>query len=99
MSLQELTERTGIEPDIPLRDGPSQPPAPAAEVERGELHQRVGEALGAISPEGRAVVVLKDVEGCDYEQISAILRIPIGTVKSRLHRARLELKDRLEKYL
>ena len=43
----------------------------------------------------RAVIVLKDYDGKRYEEISEILRIPIGTVRSRLHRARSQLRERL----
>ena len=97
MSLQELRESTGIEPDLRAPE-PAAPSAAAAAGDR-ELNRLVCEALETLAPDARAVVVLKDIEGCDYEQIAAILRIPVGTVKSRLHRARLELKDRLEKYV
>jgi RNA polymerase sigma-70 factor (ECF subfamily) len=39
---------------------------------------------------------LREIDGCDYEQISDILDIPVGTVRSRLHRARMQLKDELK---
>ena len=54
------------------------------------------EALAALDPEFKAVIVLRDVEECDYEQIAAILEVPVGTVKSRLFRARLALRDALQ---
>ena len=54
-----------------------------------------GDALNRLSPEHRVIVVLKDFDGHRYEEISAILDIPVGTVRSRLHRARCELRDRL----
>jgi RNA polymerase sigma-70 factor (ECF subfamily) len=97
MSLQELKEKTGIQADIPAPGRTAEPPA--APLQQRELTAAVTDALALLGPDARAVIVLKDVEGCDYEQIHQILRIPMGTVKSRLHRARLELKDRLEKYL
>jgi len=43
--------------------------------------------------------VLRDIEGFDYQQIAEILELPVGTVKSRLHRARMELRDRLKRVL
>ena len=52
-------------------------------------------ALRSLGPEHRAVVILKDFDGRRYEEIGAILNVPVGTVRSRLHRARCELRDRL----
>ena len=43
----------------------------------------------------RSVVVLRDIEGFDYQQIGEILDLPVGTVKSRLHRARMQLREKL----
>jgi RNA polymerase sigma-70 factor (ECF subfamily) len=54
-------------------------------------------ALGRLSPEHRVVLVLKELEGQKYEDIAAVLDVPIGTVRSRLHRARLELRDLLHR--
>ncbi|MDR7402445.1 MAG: sigma-70 family RNA polymerase sigma factor [Armatimonadota bacterium] len=66
----------------------------AAVLDRG-LDADVQAALMALSPELRAVVVLCDVEGYSYEEIAGMLQVPVGTVKSRLHRARRALADRL----
>ena len=68
---------------------------PAAPLERAERERIVQAALDRLGPEHRAVVILKDFDGRRYEEISAILEIPVGTVRSRLHRARCELRDRL----
>ena len=68
---------------------------PAMPLERAEREGIVAAALNRLGPEHRAVVVLKDFDGRRYEEISAILDIPVGTVRSRLHRARCELRDRL----
>ena len=46
-------------------------------------------------PDQRAVVVLKDIDGLRYEEIAQIMKIPVGTVRSRLHRARAELREKL----
>jgi RNA polymerase sigma-70 factor, ECF subfamily len=67
---------------------------PAAFVDR-QLAAEVQQALMALHPDLRAVVVLSDIEGHAYEEIAAALRIPVGTVKSRLHRARKGLAARL----
>jgi RNA polymerase sigma-70 factor (ECF subfamily) len=68
---------------------------PAMALELVEREAIIEAALGALGPEHRAVVVLKDFDGRRYEEISTLLKIPIGTVRSRLHRARCELRDRL----
>ena len=65
---------------------------PPEAVERDETNRRVAGAIGQLDEEFRGVLVLKDIEGFDYERIGEILELPLGTVKSRLHRARLELK-------
>jgi RNA polymerase sigma-70 factor (ECF subfamily) len=64
-------------------------------LERAEREQIVQAALEQLCPDHRAIVVLKDFDGHRYEEISTILDIPVGTVRSRLHRARCELRDRL----
>jgi RNA polymerase sigma-70 factor (ECF subfamily) len=48
-----------------------------------------------LSPEHRAVLVMKDLEGQKYEGMAEILGVPIGTIRSRLHRARMELRELL----
>jgi RNA polymerase sigma-70 factor (ECF subfamily) len=68
---------------------------PAFALERLEREIMVQSALDELGPDHRAVVVLKDFDGRRYEEIAALLDIPIGTVRSRLHRARIELADRL----
>jgi RNA polymerase sigma-70 factor, ECF subfamily len=60
-----------------------------------ETQQRVLEALEALDDEYRAVVVLRDLEDMDYEQMATVLAVPMGTVKSRLHRGRCMLKEKL----
>ena len=55
--------------------------------------------LNGLSPEHRQVIVLREVEGLSYEEIATTLSIPRGTVESRLHRARAELRQRFKGYL
>jgi len=76
---------------------PSEYSRPGTTLERSEGDAKVLAALGRLSPEHRAVLVLKDMDEQKYEDIAAVLDIPIGTVRSRLHRARLELRDLLHK--
>lgn len=68
---------------------------PSVALERVEREAIVEAALNELGPEHRAVVILKDFDGRRYEEISALLNIPVGTVRSRLHRARSELRMRL----
>jgi RNA polymerase sigma-70 factor (ECF subfamily) len=68
---------------------------PSLPLERAERDQRIQQALDSLAPDHRAVVVMKDLDGLRYEEIAVILGVPIGTVRSRLHRARNELRERL----
>jgi RNA polymerase sigma-70 factor, ECF subfamily len=65
-------------------------------LEQAEQERRIHQALNRLSPEHRAVLVMKDMEGQKYETMADILGVPIGTIRSRLHRARLELRQLLE---
>ena len=66
---------------------------PAAEMERGELETALHRAIAELSEERRIVVVLRDLEGLSYEEIAAALDLPVGTVRSRLNRARTRLRE------
>jgi RNA polymerase sigma-70 factor (ECF subfamily) len=68
---------------------------PVQALERRERDQRIQQALDALAPDHRTVVVMKEFDALRYEEIGAILGIPVGTVRSRLHRARCELRERL----
>lgn len=70
---------------------------PGHALERAEQERRIQEALSRLSPEHRAVLVLKEMEDQRYEDIAEILQLPVGTVRSRLHRARMELRKILER--
>lgn len=70
---------------------------PEHALEQAEQQMRVRQALARLSPEHRAVLIMKDMEGQKYEEMAEILQVPIGTIRSRLHRARLELRELLEK--
>jgi RNA polymerase sigma-70 factor (ECF subfamily) len=83
-----IEEARAIDP--PDREA-APPESAAAAEERGELHR----ALAALDEDRRVAVVLRDVEGLSYEEIAALLRVPIGTVRSRLARGREELSRRL----
>ena len=70
-------------------------PSPQAAAMSAETHLRLEAALEELDEQMRIVVVLRDIEDMNYAQIAAVLDVPPGTVKSRLHRARCALKDKL----
>lgn len=71
---------------------PEEHERPANRMQREELRLRLEAALEQIEPDYRVAVLLKDVEGLDYAEIAAVLRVPPGTVKSRIHRGRMALR-------
>jgi RNA polymerase sigma-70 factor (ECF subfamily) len=83
-------DRGEVEPRDP--SGYSQP---EYALQQAEEERRIQQALGRLSSEHRAVLILKDMEGQKYEAMAEILGVPIGTIRSRLHRARLELRELL----
>jgi RNA polymerase sigma-70 factor, ECF subfamily len=70
--------------------------SPLEEVEARELGSAIERAIGRLRPEYRACIVLRHVEGYAYEQIADMLELPLGTVKTYIHRARNELRVALE---
>jgi RNA polymerase sigma-70 factor (ECF subfamily) len=84
-------------------DSPAQPldvseySRPGEAMERAEEERRVQDALSRLSPEHRTVLILKDMEGQKYETMAEVLQVPIGTIRSRLHRARAELRELLQR--
>lgn len=71
----------------------------AATLERAEIAAALHDAIAALPEERRIVVVLRDLEGLAYEEIAEALGLELNTVRSRLHRARLDLKAKLERWL
>jgi RNA polymerase sigma-70 factor, ECF subfamily len=67
--------------------------SPDAIAESNESIQLVQLAMSRLDQERRNIIVLRDIQGLDYAEIASMLELPIGTVRSRLHRARLELRD------
>lgn len=72
-------------------------PTPQDTVEINETQLEVRRAISELSDEYKAVITLFDIEGLSYDEISSIINIPVGTVKSRLNRARAALKKNLLK--
>jgi len=73
--------------------------SPPNRAERHERDEAVLAALGRLDAEYRAVLVMRDIEGFEYQAMADILSLPLGTLKSRLFRARLALRDELRSYL
>ena len=87
-------------PDDPPADevaghGSSDREDPQVKLSAREIEQLVVAGLERLDDDHRAVIVLRDIESLDYQQIAEILEVPAGTVKSRLHRGRMELRRRL----
>lgn len=66
-------------------------------LDAGQRQRHVAAALDQIQPEHRVVLVLRDVQGLEYEQVAEVLGVPMGTIKSRLFRARLALREAIER--
>lgn len=74
-------------------------PGPEATVQGNRLQAAVQRELANLEPEHRLLIVLRDIQGHTYAEILTITGLQEGTLKSRLHRARLALKQRLEPYM
>ena len=74
----------------------SQDATPLEAIEAKELGGTIEAAIGTLRPEYRACILLRHVEGRPYEEIAEILDLPLGTVKTNIHRARHELRKALE---
>jgi len=84
--------------DEALADVAAPTPDAAIAAERAELDAALRAAIAGLPEDRRLVLVLRDVEGLSYEEIAETLAIDPGTVRSRLHRARLQLKEKLERF-
>ena len=94
VSIDALREETGFEVVAEDRDG-----QPLASVLRDEHRRVVRETLAELPEEFRTVLVMKDFEGLRYDEIASLTEVPIGTVRSRIHRGRGELAQRLKRKL
>jgi RNA polymerase sigma-70 factor, ECF subfamily len=95
----ELDERAEGGTDGPSLGAPRPSPRPDLQLEGAEMEQVLQEAIADLEEEQRILVILRDVEDLSYEEICAITELPEGTVKSRLHRARLALRKKLLKHM
>lgn len=85
----EWTDGDDGDPLEAMADGAE---GPEERAERSEWRERILAALETLNPEQRAVVVMHDIEGYGLEELETILEVPLGTLKSRLHRARKRLR-------
>lgn len=90
-------ERTSL--DSLTESGAPQPTDPQVQAQQGMIDQEraklVHLAISELADEHRQIVVLREFDGFDYQQIAEVLQIPVGTVRSRLFRARMQMKQRL----
>ncbi len=94
-----LDEPLTTEDDAVEREIADASRSPQVLAETGELQQQVRRAIASLSEKLRTVVVLFDLQGLSYEQIAEIVDCPVGTVKSRLFNARVQLRDKLSSYV
>ncbi len=85
----EAIEASVLDPEAPQE-------SPLEEMEAKELGQAIERAIGRLRPEYRACILLRHVEGRSYEEIATTLDLPLGTVKTYIHRARHALRTALE---
>jgi RNA polymerase sigma-70 factor (ECF subfamily) len=100
MDIQRARKRRPSQPYPELEDESWQPPAgeeadPVTTALTTERHRAINDALATITDDQRAAIVLFDVEGYDYAEIAEMTGVSLGTVKSRIHRGRLAMRDRL----
>lgn len=98
-------EKFSIDDPVPTNNGQvrgelaSSGPSALESLERRDVQQKVQECINSLDDEFREVLMLRDIQGFSYDEISDVLTVPEGTVKSRLFRARGAVKDRLKKML
>lgn len=85
------------DPDFPLHLAGGE--SPEALLTQQDQDQLVRQAIAELAPAEKEIILMRDIDGLSYEEIGVILEIPLGTVKSKLNRARLALKNRLEKII
>jgi RNA polymerase sigma factor (sigma-70 family) len=87
---------TGAVSEEVLHSLPSGDSQPEQELERSDLQCQLEHAMTRLSPEQRALISLHDIEGYTLHELETMLETPIGTLKSRLHRGRLQLRNALQ---
>jgi RNA polymerase sigma-70 factor, ECF subfamily len=75
---------------------PAESNRPDYAAKMAEDEKKVHDALARLTDEHRAVLIMKDLDGMKYEEMAEVLDVPVGTIRSRIHRARMELRQFLE---
>ena len=91
-----LDDHAGDDTPSPASRLAGREPDAWSDVKRGEQDRHLLSALSSLDPEQRAILLLRDTRDLDYDQIAEVLEVPVGTVKSRLFRARAALREALE---
>jgi RNA polymerase sigma-70 factor (ECF subfamily) len=73
-------------------------PDPQERAEARERNRLVRESIEALDPDMRLAIVLRDINGMAYDEIAGVLRVPLGTVKSRIARARAQVQEHLQQH-
>lgn len=90
----EIKSNTGDDQMSRLRERlASNDRSPGEQAEHNDRLRVVSDALNKIEPEDRALLVMRDIDGLDYNEMASVLEIPLGTLKSKLFRARMSLRD------
>lgn len=87
-------EGEAFENRLPAREG-----SPGERLQRQESGEQVQAALARLDEEDRSLLVLRDMEGMDYQALAELFEVPLGTLKSRLFRARLTMRRLLSEYM
>ena len=96
---RKVTNNSQLGPEDCDYDPPSKDPSPEKLVERDYINTKIHEAIEKLPEHFRVVTVLRDIEKLPYEEISSIVEVPLGTVKSRINRARLQLQKDLKDFI
>ncbi len=91
------TEDGMMEKFTPVSENPDTQPEVA--YEKKMVQQLIQKGLLNLKEDQRELIVLRDLQGLSYEEVGKVLNLPDGTIKSRLHRARMDLKEILEKFI
>ena len=96
---RKVTNNSQLGPEDRDYDPPSSDASPQKLAERDFINGKIHEAIDNLPEHFRVVTVLRDIEKLPYEEISSIVDVPLGTVKSRINRARLQLQKDLKNYV